>query len=359
MGLKTAVKKFTDAEFYKAVAYRELRWTWTRIARHMKVQERRLRYNMARGPVSLRSRRARAVSPRVTERRRVVKQLLRKKRTMKEKLPPSKRKNARKARVRTTFPFGSLARARRQLAVEHDIRVSKSTIQRDAAAARLFARRRPRGPGRIDGDETARLEFAKASTKFALEHAREMVHCDEKWFDDLNASAAAFQYVTNGEPAIPREKERFPPKVHVWVAVGIGFKRIVLFDKGVNVTSDVYRERCIRPVLATLQQRRLLQDNCGAHKGVKKWLGRNKVRTVNIPPRSPDMNITERVFAILAAKVSSEGPLNEDSLRQFVVRQFEALSQDVIDRLVLSWPSAVENVVTMKGSTSCLPLKLK
>lgn len=314
---------------------------------------------MPRGLVSERTRNARRVNERVKKRRRAVEKLLRNRVLVKEKLPPSKRKNARKARVRTTFPFGSLTRTRRQLAVQYAIRVSKSTIQRDAASAGLFARRRPRGPGRIDGDEATRLAFANEKLQFAHQQAAKVVHCDEKWFDDLSASAASFQYVKKGEAAIARETERFPPKVHVWVAIGVGFRRLVLFDKGTNVTSEVYRERCLKPVLKALTTRFLLQDSCGAHTGVKKWLSRKKVRVIHPPPRSPDLNITERIFAILAEKVAAEGPVNEEALRKYVVREFEALPQKLVDNLVMSWPSAVENVISMRGSTSCLPLKLK
>ena len=284
------------------------------------------------------------------KRRMLVKVTITHKVVVQEDLPLSTRVNARKPRVQTRFPFGSCSRTRRRLAEQHNITVSKSTIWRDSKKMGLHARKRPSGPGRYLGDEEKRLEYAQKNLEFAKKHANKMVFVDEKWFDSLDCDL--FCYCVAGEVPAARERDRYPPKVHCFGLVGVGVRALVIFPAGEKVSSDVYMELCLKPHLNLLKGRYFVHDNAGAHVGVADWLVKKKIDVIKHPARSPDMNPIERMWSIIAKKVSATGPLTQDKLATFVQKEWDEIDQLVIDRTVLSWPKQLEAVIANKGATS-------
>ena len=173
--------------------------------------------DLKRGPPGQRVRRPVPPSPKVLKRQAIVRACITKFVVRMEQTGPTLnrsgavRKNSRKKRVQTRQPLGSLSKVRRHLFLEHGIEVSKQTIHRDVKALGLVCRRRGKGPGRYEGDEAARLQFAKDKLTFARKSCKEMLFADEKIFDSLDCNM--FCYGPKGFVPPCRERERFPAKV--------------------------------------------------------------------------------------------------------------------------------------------------
>ena len=347
----------TDEQFITFMALRQhANMTLKEISVVLKVAVRTLSFNLSRGLPSSRIRRARKGSSAVLARRKLVKRLLTKRVRLEEQLPASTRKNARKPRTQLRHPFGSLTRCRRELAVNHSIEVSKSTLHRDVKASGLLCRKRPNGPTRYKGDPEMRLKHCRSILAFAKASWKDVIFVDEKFFDSQDRDVYA--YVGRGQAPPARERERFPSRCHVFGLIGFGLKKLVVFPSTARLDSDIYLEKCMKPNLKLLKSKFLLQDGAGCHKGLMEWLREKKVRLVEHSARSPDLNPIERLWGTVQRQVSARGPLTEDGLVRFVKEQWEAIPQSEVDKYVASWPKMVEAVIRAKGETAVRPAAL-
>jgi len=348
---------FSDRLYHEAKALiKHARWTQAKVAAALKVPLRTLKYNLRQPCPTLRKRKKYQHSPAskaaIRTKTELVRKLLTKTEKRKEALPPSTRKNARKPRVQTRKPYGTLSRCRRALWTLHNIPMSKSSVSRYAKKAGLVAKKRPRGPGRYEGDEERRLEYVKKNLQFALSSCHNVLFVDEKLFDTIDTDR--FSFCRPGDPAEAYERERFPERVHVFGCVGVGFRFLYVFPEKTTIDGKGYWDNCIEPLLKTLKAgRHLLHDGAGAHKAIEEELKKKKVSVVPHPPRSPDLNPIERVWGLLARKVSQYGPLTRAELVTFVKREFAALPVATLDNICRSWPKMMKSVRQQKGATSC------
>lgn len=352
--------KVDDGVFWQMVGMRRAKKSIQWIAKELDLSPRCVSMNLALGDPRRRQKKKRKPSPAVKKRRLLVEKLLTKRVIVEEVGPPTLnkngtvRKNSRVKRCQTRHPTGSLSRTRRALAVDHGIRVSRSQVHRDKNACGLFARRRPKGPERYVGDEYLRLKYCKDNLEFAKKNAGKVIFVDEKQFDSMDSDVYA--YTKNAKERAPaRERNRFPPRVHVFGAVAKGFRFLHVFGKNERITADVYRKKCLEPLLGQLKKkgRWLLHDGAGAHKGTLKWLAENGVKVVVHPARSPDLNPVERAWSNAALRVSMEGPMLDDKLREFVKKCWKAIPQKSVNKTCLAWPRMMEAVIALKGATSC------
>lgn len=347
-----------DDSFFKLQGMRLAGASISRCAELLKVSESCVKKNLALGLPSDRKKAKRKPPKNVTDRRKIVRRLLLHKVVVKEDLEPTlnrngaRRKNSRKKRTSTRFPTGTLGRCRRELATNHGIRVSKATLHRDKTALGLICKKRPRGPERYEGDEAKRLEYAAKTIDLARKHASNTLFVDEKLFDTLDRDRTCY-VKSRREPAPARETERFPTRVHAFAMVGVGYRFIHVFPAGRKVTHKEYQQ-CLKKNLKQMKTKYFVADNAGPHTAVKDWLEKQKTKgIISHPPRSPDMNPIERVWSNVGRKVSSAGPLSEQSLRRFVVKCFNEIPQEHIDKTCRAWPSQLEAVIANKGATVC------
>ena len=229
---------------------------------------------------------------------------------------------------------------------------SKTSVWRDRIACGLQCRRRPKGPERFEGDTARRLSFARANLSFARLHHAEVLFVDEKLFDSSDSDV--YCYVHMNEEPIVRSTNRFPPRVHVFGMIGHGFRFLHMFEHGQSVTGDDYIKLCLAPNLRRLKRSWLVQDNAGPHKAteVQEWLAKHKIKILEFPARSPDMNVIEKCWSLVQQRVSSHGPLDVAQLRRFVRAEWDKISQTVEDSLCAGWSRSLEAVVRAKGETA-------
>jgi transposase len=185
---------------------------------------------------------------------------------------------------------------------------------------------------------------------------------DEKYFDCIDHSCATMWCEPNEDPT-PIEKTNRGPKVHVWGGIWVAAdgqvgRQLIVFpekcsgdNRGVN--SKDYINKVLKKLNATMvQQKVFMQDNAPVHKSdetmefMKTW---NFNLMENWPPKSPDLNPIENLWAILAGKVSTRGPKDRKQLETFIKAEWNKLPQDMINKLVKSFRSRLIKCVEHEG----------
>ena len=101
---------------------------------------------------------------------------------------------------------------------------------------------------------------------------------------------------------------------------------------------------------------RLLQDNAPPHRALatKKYFDDMGVNCISFPPKSPDLNIIENVWNLLARQVYSDGKPKRDinELRQSIIQSWWILSPITINGLVDSMKDRLIAVIKSDGSST-------
>jgi transposase len=226
---------------------------------------------------------------------------------------------------------------------------SESTVRRDLRALGFRARKRPWAPYRYEGDAAARSNFTRVMREFR----GKVVFSDEKLFDVCD-HGAQWEWVPKGQRPQTRGITRYVPRIHVWAMIGIGIKCLVFLPEG-NLTAELYIRHVLSRHVAPLLQNTdviFMQDGAPAHRASRTmdYLARKNVRVIdNWPPRSPDLNPVENLWAILQRKVSDRGPQTKEHLKQFVQEAWDALEQEFVDSFVRSFQSRCEAIFLRQG----------
>ena len=127
------------------------------------------------------------------------------------------------------------------------IRLTHSTTRRDLKAMGYRALARPKHPKMTAKDPENRVRFCQNIMLNRIP-PEFIIFSDEKWFD-INDNGTRLQWVTCRDELVPRNfGGRYVPKVLVWGAIGVGWRRLVFFPLGETCTSETYLERCILPI---------------------------------------------------------------------------------------------------------------
>lgn len=229
---------------------------------------------------------------------------------------------------------------------------SVSTVRRDLRALGFRARKRQRGPKRMAGDAARRVTFCKAHC--ALD-GPPIWFSDENFFDS-NDHGCLWQWCTPREAPQRKATSRWAPKVHVWGLIGCGVKELVFLPSG-GVNQHVYKLHCLQRVLVPklLQHNNIpwfMQDGARPHTAhaTLRYLESKQVKVIkNWPPRSPDINPIEHLWARLQREVSDRGPADEEDLKVFVQEQWDSIPQREIEDLVSTFNLRCQNVVFHHG----------
>lgn len=208
-------------------------------------------------------------------------------------------------------------------------------------------------------NKLARTAFARNFLAAGPLLHRHMVFSDEKWF--YRESPKSYVWKLDGwvYPGVMKRVEAHPEKVMIWAAIGWNFKsRLVFLTK--NVTSEVYWEEClIGSDLMTDANRVfgdqnwfLQQDNAAGH------VSNDTLATIDElgirlleewPPYSPDLNVIENVWAIMAYRVNKAQPKSKRELQQEVLRVWFQLALSTVNGLVDSFPARLQECIRIGG----------
>jgi len=245
------------------------------------------------------------------------------------------------------------------LAERYDIDVSVWTVRRDLLSIGMVAKHRSRAPRHRDGDEQRRLTYCIAERNVDV---KTRLFCDECYVDDEEHGNRT-EWCWPDEHPSPMTSIQYATKLHVFALIGIGVKRLIILDCN-RVNSANYIKECLMPNLAVLSRPgvALCQDGAKAHTAKKtlQWMTAHGVKVVlGWPARSPDLNPTEEVWALLRDLVSSRHPTSKEELRKAVLEAWEEIPQSVIDMFVERYNRKVEACIDARGGHFKVPRSKK
>ena len=242
------------------------------------------------------------------------------------------------------------------IAVELDqngIHVVKETVRRDLKELKIKARRRPKTPLLAKGDAPKRVTFARRMLRLPKDLRDDIMFSDEKYFDCCEHGQVCAWCPHNYDPE-PLGRTRWSPKVHVWGIISQHFQKLVFHVKGSSVTSEVYINKCLKPIIRTLRRHPFQQDGARCHtsKETMAFLNANGVDFINDwPARSPDLNMIEMLWEHLAAKASEFAPKTEAELVEAIKRAWLEMPGNVLPRFLGNFEPRLKTCIKHLGAT--------
>jgi len=89
------------------------------------------------------------------------------------------------------------------------------------------------------------------------------------------------------------------------------------------------------------------QDNDPKHTANKtgEWFEKNKVKKLDWPAASPDLNPIENCWGIMKKEIGKLRPKNRDELEECLIELWESISLETIRNLILSMPKRCDKVI--------------
>jgi len=151
----------------------------------------------------------------------------------------------------------------------------------------------------------------------------------------------------------PRPK--FNLKVLFWASISAK-TRSPLVASSARMNSQGYceiLENHFLPFLTKTRTKRYFfqQDNATAHtsKYTKQFLETKRVKTIDWPANSPDLNSIENIWSILKRAVSMRTPNNKKELMEYAEEEWGKISVETITNTVESMKTRILQVILRQG----------
>ena len=196
----------------------------------------------------------------------------------------------------------------------------------------------------------ARLKWGK---DFAKHNWEQTVFSDESTFQ-LNANC---RRVWTTDPKNETfQKSQYNKKLMVWGGIYVGGRTKLEFIHG-KVDGEYYKkivERRVLPLANVFKGQTWFfqQDNAPVHtsKLVKNFMESKKLKVIQWPSKSPDLNPIENVWAIMKRRVADRDPKNTSELEAAISEVWNNLEQGIIDNCVRSMTSRLSELQEKKGN---------
>ncbi len=227
------------------------------------------------------------------------------------------------------------------------VEVSHMTVSRHLTA-QGYKKALPRAtPMLTDVHKQKRIEWAQN-------------HLNDDWNQTLFSDETAFQlfrntverWFKNKRPIRPMPKDR--TKIFAWGGFCIKgktslfcFRRIMNAEFYVEILQNHIPE--IDGMLG--DDWRLQQDNDPKHTSrlAKEFLQDNVPEVMDWPSNSPDLNLIENLWAIVKGNVERRMPKNLNDLEQFMVEEWQNISESTIINLIGSMKRRCELIIEKNG----------
>lgn len=244
-----------------------------------------------------------------------------------------------------------------------DVKVHASTIRKRLNKFALHGRCARRKPLLSKKNIRARLKFAREHLEKDQNFWNNVLWTDESKVELFGHSKS--RHVWRKTKTAFENKNLIPTVKHgggnvmVWgcfSAAGPG--QLTIIESTMN--SVLYQrvlEENVRPSVRKLKLKRMWtmqHDNDPKHssKSTKEWLKKKKLRVLEWPSQSPDLNPIEMLWIDLKLAVHARHPSNITQLKEFCKEEWEKLSPNRCQRLVDSYKKRLIEVISAKGGNT-------
>lgn len=261
-------------------------------------------------------------------------------------------------RLATTNPSISSTEIRCQL----PLRCSTQTIRRRLVNQfNLRAHRPAKKPLLTPNQRKKRLQFCKRYSNWTIDDWKEVLFSDESLFSQFGSQVSLVRRPPNTRFCIryTAPTVKHCKKVMVWGCFsGMGRGSLYFVEEGVTVNADEYLrildDKLVR--IMTLHNCSVFQqDGAPAHsaKKVTQWLARNRVKVLEWPGNSPDLNPIENLWMVMKRKLRAHSPSNRKDIIYWLQRIWcTEISPDYCQKLVESMPKRIRKVIDNRGYTT-------
>jgi transposase len=204
-----------------------------------------------------------------------------------------------------------------------------------------------------------------ATPMLTAEHKKKRVewakkHIDDDWSRTVFSDETSFQLFQNTitqwykyqRPIRPFPKNR--QKIHAWGGFSSCAKTSLYCFTGIMNAEffvQILEEQLpeINEVMG--DDWRLQMDNDPKHKSrlAKDFLQNNVPEVMDWPSNSPDLNPIENLWGLVKRNVEKRKPRNLDDLEEFMIEEWDLISDEIINNLVNSMRKRCEEVIKVNG----------
>lgn len=158
------------------------------------------------------------------------------------------------------------------------------------------------------------------------------------------------------DPKYTRKGWHQPAKVMALCGFSSGTRFIHFLRPGERMNSKKYTSVLSKHALEPMRTNSLtiLQDRSRVHtsKHSQQFLKEQKVKSILLPARSPDINPIENLFGYLKQLLQQRPTRTLQQLRNEVRRAWRNLSEDLLQQLATSMPRRMREVIKLSGEMS-------
>ena len=242
---------------------------------------------------------------------------------------------------------------------KYNVSTSVTVTKQRLRDAGLFGRRPAKKPYIKRKNQKARIRFAMEHRHWTTKQWSRVVWSDESKFNLFASDGIRYVRRPNGERM--NVKYILPTVKHgggnimVWGCFsrdGVGPLHRVEGIMDRFVYKDIV-EKTMLPFAKRQMPRGWIyqQDNDPKHTSnhVKEWFSKKKIRVMEWPSQSPDLNPIEHLWEELDRRCKGRKPTNQDDLFQLLKAEWEKIPVSVLTNLVDSMPRRCEAVIAAKG----------
>lgn len=258
-------------------------------------------------------------------------------------------------------PIDNATRLKQGLQAATGVRVSTQTVRNRLHEVGLRARRPLKATPLNRGRKGARVVWARNHSLWTRQQWGRTLFCDETRIslhpdnNDIRVWRGRAQRL---HPNFIRERHyQQGGSVMFWGGIMFGRRTPLVPIQGA-MTGRKYRDDILEPIVAPFAEHHaeeftLMDDNARPHRHhvVNTFLDQHRIRRMEWPPYSPDLNCIENAWAILKRAINNRPnpPHTLQDVSQAAVEEWDNIQQEVLDRLIESMPHRVQRCLQMRG----------
>lgn len=239
------------------------------------------------------------------------------------------------------------------------VEVCTSTVRRRLLAKGLKGCRARSKPLLTDHHRKCRLAWAKKHANWTPEQWGKVIFSDESNFYLTGNQCNKYVRRFPGEEFKPyclNLSVKHPLHVMIWgciAASGVGRIKIIQGMMNAKQYMEVLESTLLPSVHQLVRKDFFFQDDnapCHRAKSVKQWMKNHRIRLLDWPAQSPDLNPIENVWSKIGYEISKKHPTNKRELIEAIIEAWNHIvTKDYIQKVIHTMPKRCRLVIRNKG----------